>query len=386
MLNAPMVKFKVLFLIMFFILYSCNRMKKDFNKNTKEIPIKEETNQKYSEQVEKLDRVQYHVTKENGTEPPFKNQYWDNKKEGLYVDIISGEPLFSSTEKFDSGTGWPSYTRPVNEKNIELKKDYTHGMVRIEVRSQKSDAHLGHVFEDGPPEKGGLRYCINSAALRFIPRENLEKEGYKDYLFLFDKSGSSSASSNKKTNSRNEELTVFSGFRSKLNEKDHYRIATFGAGCFWGVEAILKSTPGVLDTEAGYMGGLLDNPGYQDVSTGRTGHAEVVQVLYDEKKIEYEELLRVFFRLHDPTTLNRQGPDTGSQYRSVIFFHTQKQRKSAEEIKKDFNITSVFSASIKRKAVTEITEAKIFYAAEDYHQDYFDHHSGHVCHSLRKIW
>ncbi|MDX1531214.1 MAG: peptide-methionine (R)-S-oxide reductase MsrB [Rhodothermales bacterium] len=133
---------------------------------------------------ERLTAMQFEVTQQDGTEPPFRNAYWDEKREGLYVDVVSGEPLFSSTDKFASGTGWPSFTRPVDEDYVETVVDRSLGMTRIEVRSALADSHLGHVFEDGP-QPTGLRYCINSAALRFIPVENLEEEGYGEYVSLF---------------------------------------------------------------------------------------------------------------------------------------------------------------------------------------------------------
>lgn len=147
--------------------------KNKFKKPNKEILLKN------------LDDMQYHVTQNCGTEPPFRNKYWDNKEAGIYVDIVTGEPLFSSKNKFDSGSGWPSFTKPLDESNVVEKTDDSHGMKRVEVKSKHGDSHLGHVFNDGPRQDGGLRYCINSASLRFIPVKDLEKEGYGEYSKLF---------------------------------------------------------------------------------------------------------------------------------------------------------------------------------------------------------
>lgn len=138
-----------------------------------------------AELMKRLTKLQYDVTQNSATEPPFRNEYWDNRREGIYVDVVSGDPLFSSLDKFESGCGWPSFTRPINAESLDEKKDLSHGMDRTEVRSRQADSHLGHVFDDGP-RPNGLRYCINSAALRFIPREEMEAAGYGEYLKLFD--------------------------------------------------------------------------------------------------------------------------------------------------------------------------------------------------------
>jgi peptide methionine sulfoxide reductase msrA/msrB len=325
---------------------------------SEKVPGKEGSCQAYEKPADDVLRkgltsLQYEVTQKNGTELPFQNAYWNNHEEGIYVDIVSGEPLFSSRDKFDSGTGWPSFTRPLPQGHITEREDNEPWMKRTEVRSNLADSHLGHVFEDGP-EPTGLRYCVNSAALRFIPVDSLEAEGYGDLLALF---------------------------RPAEERTDKNReIATFAGGCFWGMEDILRDIPGVLDTKVGYTGGHTGNPDYGSVSSRLTGHAEAVRVVFDPRRISYEQLLRYFFRMHDPTTKNRQENDMGSQYRSAIFYHSERQRDIAERVKREIDEAGKW----KNPIVTEIVPAGAFYAAEEYHQDYLEKHpNGYKCHYLR---
>jgi len=294
----------------------------------------------------KMTREQYHVTQENGTERPFENAYWNNKQPGIYVDLVSGDVLFSSLEKYDSGSGWPSFMNALEKQNLVEVVDEGHGMIRTEIRAKKSNSHLGHLFDDGP-EPTGQRYCINSAAIRFIPAEELVAEGYADYSKLF---------------------------QEALNS---VQLATFGAGCFWGVEAVFRKVDGVRDTAVGYLGGTLEKPTYGDVCSGNTGHAEVVQVRFDPNRVSYAELLELFWKIHDPTTLNRQGPDRGSQYRSAIFYHSDAQEAIAVSSMK----TAQESGRFKREIVTEITPTSEFFRAEEYHQQYIEKQGGSSCHT-----
>jgi peptide methionine sulfoxide reductase msrA/msrB len=302
---------------------------------------------------------QFAVTQQCGTEPPFRNAYWDNHAAGIYVDLTSGEPLFSSKDKFDSGTGWPSFTQPLEKSNVATVTDNTHGMRRVEVRSKHGDAHLGHVFDDGPGP-AGERYCMNSASLRFIPADKLAESGYGQYAKLFPEVKQSQQVTPKAAPGR--ETAVLAG------------------GCFWGMENIIRKIPGVLETDVGYAGGDAETPSYEQVSSGRTGHAESVRVVFDPSVLSYEALLGYFFRMHDPTTLNRQENDVGTQYRSAIFVTSDEQRKVAEQVKDKAN----HSGKWKSPVVTQIVPAGKFWKAEDYHQDYLVHNpDGYNCHVLR---
>ncbi len=322
----------------------------------------------------RLTPLQYEVTQRDATEPPFRNVYWDNKQDGLYVDVVSGEPLFSSRDKFDSGTGWPSFTRPVAPERVTTRRDTTHGMIRTEVRSAGADSHLGHVFPDGPT---GIRYCINSASLRFIPVDQLEAEGYAEWKAHF--TGQAAPQAAPAAGEPNQCTTPAPGEAPGCEAT--LETAILAGGCFWGMEELLRAIPGVLETEVGYTGGATAAPNYEQVKTGRTGHAEAVRIVFDPTKISYAELLEQwFFKMHDPTTPNRQGNDVGTQYRSAIFATSDAQKKTAAEV-----IARVdASGKWPRPIVTQVVDAGPFTAAEDYHQDYLQKHpGGYTCHWMR---
>ncbi|HVK96322.1 MAG TPA: bifunctional methionine sulfoxide reductase B/A protein [Flavisolibacter sp.] len=265
---------------------------------------------------------QFRVTRQHGTERPFSGEYCESHTPGIYACVCCGTELFDSTLKFDSGTGWPSFTEPVKQNVIRYDLDNSYGMQRVEVLCNICEAHLGHVFPDGPAPTG-LRFCINSASLQKV-EVNSEKTDSK-----------------------------------KLEA------ATMGGGCFWCIEAILDELEGVESVTSGYAGGTKENPTYQQVCTGTTGHAEVVQVSFNPKVISYADLIRVFLMMHNPTTLNRQGADFGTQYRSIILYHNAEQEKIAKAVIKEFQ------PHFEKPIVTEVVPLDVFYKAEEHHQQYY---------------
>lgn len=288
-----------------------------------------------------LTAEQYRVLRKSGTERAYTGKYNNHWEKGVYVCAACGTELFGSESKYDHGSGWPSFTSTAQEKHINYRNDYSLFTKRIEVRCAVCDSHLGHVFDDGPSPTN-KHFCINSMALDFKLTES-EAEGQEN------------PPSEKDSETKTEQ-----------NKKQE--IATFAAGCFWGVEHKFRQLEGVLSTRVGYSGGDVKNPTYQLVCTDKTGHAESVEITYEPSVISYETLLDNFFALHDPTQLNRQGPDVGSQYRSVVFYHDEHQKQEALKKIEALEESGRFGKPI----ATQIVPAEEFYEAETYHQQYYE--------------
>jgi peptide methionine sulfoxide reductase msrA/msrB len=279
----------------------------------------------------KLTRQERRVIINKGTEAPFSGEYNNHFEKGVYTCRRCNAELFESNAKFKSECGWPSFDEQIPGA---VKWTPDADGIRTEITCTNCGGHLGHVFLGERLTAKNTRYCVNSISMIFIPAEKRVK-----------------------------------------TEK-----AIFASGCFWGTEYMLKKEPGVISTAVGYTGGRVLNPTYQQVSTGRTGHAESVEVVYDPNKTSYEKLAKLFFETHDFTQLNRQGPDIGTQYRSAIFYLNDEQKETAEKLVKILEEKG-------KKVKTEITAAGIFWPAEEYHQQYYDKNGKRpYCHVYRKIF
>lgn len=266
---------------------------------------------------------EYTITREQGTEKPFSSPLYENHETGVFYCVSCQNPLFASNTKFNSGTGWPSFFQALSTKSVDVAKDDSHGMSRDEVTCKRCHAHLGHVFNDGP-EPTGLRYCMDGVALTF----------QKDII------------------------------KNKLSK------ATFGAGCFWCEEAVFESIKGVKEVYSGYAGGTKKNPTYEEVCSGKTGHAESFEVYYDSTQVSYQSLLRVFFASQDPTQVDAQGPDKGNQYRSILFYRSESEKKQATEYIANLTKTGGYTKPI----ATQVVPFTVFWTAEAYHQNYVANH------------
>ena len=287
----------------------------------------------------RLTPEQYQVLRRKGTEAPFCAAYTAAKTHGAgtYYCAGCGLDLFSSAAKFDSGTGWPSFFQEI-PGHVLTHVDRSHGMDRTEIVCARCDGHLGHVFDDGPAPTG-QRHCVNAVSLEF-------------------RAGSAGASATTSALPANTEK------------------ATFAAGCFWGVQTEFDAVPGVLSSMVGYIGGATERPTYRDICSHGTGHAEALEIAYDPAKVSYQTLLNLFFTMHDPTQMNRQGPDVGDQYRTAIFPHSPEQAKAATD-----TIAAITAAKkFTRPIATRIEPAATFWPAEDYHQKYLEKRGQGSCH------
>ena len=297
-----------------------------------------------------------------GTERPFSGEYYDHDEAGAYVCKRCGTPLYESDDKFNSGCGWPSFD---DELPGAVKRLPDADGRRTEIVCATCGAHLGHVFEGERMTENNVRHCVNSISLEFVPAGEGAEEGAVESVV---ENGGEGAYED------GEE----SADRARDERGDSTGTAYFAGGCFWGVEHLLQDVDGVSEVSSGYMGGQTEEPTYHDVTSGRTGHAETVKVVYDPTRVTFEELARFFFEIHDPTQIDRQGPDRGSQYRSAIFYVDDIQRLTAEKL----------IGILKEKGydvATEVTAAGQFWEAEDYHQDYYERSAGSpYCHTRQK--
>lgn len=279
--------------------------------------------------LNKLTPDEERVIIHKGTEMPFTGKYYQHKEAGTYLCKQCGAPLYRSSDKFDSDCGWPSFD---DEIPGAVKRTPDPDGMRTEITCAKCGGHLGHVFEGERFTEKNIRHCVNSISLDFVPASQ-EVKTQKAYV---------------------------------------------AGGCFWGTEYLLQNVEGVISTRVGYMGGKTRNPTYKEVCYENTGHAEAVEVVFDPSKTDYEKLARYFFEIHDPTQLNRQGPDVGDQYRSAIFYLDDNQKQIAEKLIKILKDKGY-------KVVTEVTRAGEFYEAEKYHQDYYNYTGKEpYCHFYQK--
>ncbi len=259
------------------------------------------------------------IIEDKKTEPPFSGEYEKLYAEGVYTCRRCGAVLYRSEDKFDAHCGWPSFDQEIPGA---VRRTPDADGSRTEITCERCGAHLGHVFVGEKLTEKGTRHCVNSLSMRFLPKKDLPNK---------------------------------------------IETAYFGSGCFWCSEAVFQMIKGVLSAVPGYAGGTVPDPTYEDVSTGTTGHAEVVKVEFDPTQISYEALLNIFFATHDPTTPNRQGNDVGTQYRSIILTESETQQEIAQKFIEDLEIEQAFPLSI----VTQVVPLKKFYEAEDYHKNYF---------------
>lgn len=292
---------------------------------------------------------QFRIMRRAGTEPAFCGGLLKNKEAGMYLCAGCNLALFRSDTKFESHTGWPSFFQPVAKENVREIADNAHGMVRTETVCARCDSHLGHVFDDGP-RPTGMRFCMNSESLKFVKNEELKTVGEQLPQNATGTAANTAASAN---------AGASAGSASTAS-------LVLAGGCFWCVEAVFEELDGVKDAISGYAGGDKATANYQAVCSGDTKHAEAVKIVYDPARITPEQILKVHFATHDPTTKNRQGNDTGPQYRSAIFYANDQEKQLAEAFIADVTEAQAF----KKPVVTTLEPLTEFFPAENYHQNY----------------
>lgn len=279
-----------------------------------------------------------------GTERPFSGEYYEHTDDGTYVCRRCGAPLYRSEDKFDSGCGWPSFD---DEIPGAVKRVPDADGRRTEILCSACGGHLGHVFEGEQMTDKNVRHCVNSISLGFVP----EEDGVSD---------------------------AEEGAAAAVEDRAGLARAYFAGGCFWGVEHLMEAQEGVEEVRSGYMGGTTENPTYEQVCSGTTGHAETVEVVYDPKLVSFETLAKLFFEIHDPTQVDRQGPDRGTQYRSAVFYSDEEEKAVAEKL---VGILTENGYDV----ATQVAAAGEFWPAEDYHQDYYEKTGKQpYCHARQK--
>lgn len=318
---------------------------------------------------------EFRVLRKRGTERAFTGKYNDHYDKGSYVCSACGTPLFSSEAKYDHGTGWPSFMAPIDESHVEYHDDYSLLMKRVEVRCAACGSHLGHVFDDGPAPTH-KHYCINSLALDFMPAAVrtgpkeivtplLSKNKNNPERKIQDQARVQASRFQQEDSSQSRAPATTS---EKIHQARKAETATFAAGCFWGVEDKFRKVRGVISTRVGYTGGKGENPTYEMVCTDKTGHAESIEIIFDPAVVSYTRLLEYFFLFHDPTQVNRQGPDIGRQYRSAIFYHSDEQKEAALRMIEGLAKSEKYDKPI----ATQVVPASAFYPAEECHQQHHE--------------
>jgi peptide methionine sulfoxide reductase msrA/msrB len=318
-----------IFISQVLLIFAFTGCSQNINQNSENVSSKNNKTMK----LNKLTAEEERVIVNKGTERPFSGEYYKNTAKGTYVCKRCDAPLYKSSDKFESDCGWPAFD---DEIHGAVKRIPDADGMRTEIVCANCGAHLGHVFTGEHLTGKNTRHCVNSVSLKFIP--------------------------------------------DTMKDEQKTETAVFASGCFWGTQYQMQKLPGVISTAVGYTGGNIDNPTYEQVCTGRTGHVEALKVIFDPAKVSYEEVAKRFFETHDPTQTDGQGPDIGSQYLSEIFYESEAQKETAEKLIKILESKGL-------KIATKLRKAEKFWKAEDYHQNYYlNKGTMPYCHAYKKLF